>query len=237
MKMIFKFTSAWTQRHRLLVTLGIAAVFHILALSFSPRPDAAAAVQPIQLSLRRPEVAPEPPPPPQKRLPLALAPQAPEPTKAPAPTAEFTTPIEPAVELASAHAVSHEGSVAVSAGEGPSSGAAPVPVPVAPPAPVVGRGEGASFAFYRSLLSGRLGEVRRYPLQARRMHIEGVTTIVFRITRDGRLAAPPVIVGSSHPLLDQEALRMVQAAAPFPALPQGYDVVEFTLPIRFSLTS
>ncbi|MCB9645412.1 MAG: energy transducer TonB [Deltaproteobacteria bacterium] len=79
---------------------------------------------------------------------------------------------------------------------------------------------------------------QRYPRRAQRLGQQGTAVISVRLTRAGALAEAPVLIRSSgHALLDAEALRMVEAAAPFPGLPAGYtaDTVALELPVRFSL--
>jgi TonB family protein len=79
---------------------------------------------------------------------------------------------------------------------------------------------------------------QRYPRMALRRGLEGTATVRIRVNRDGSLASAPQIVSSTnHEILDQEALRMVQAAAPFLTLPAGFqsEVAEFLIPIQFRI--
>jgi TonB family protein len=81
---------------------------------------------------------------------------------------------------------------------------------------------------------------RRYPAQAVRLGMEGTALVRVRINRDGSLATPPRLEGSSRfRVLDAEALRMVEAAAPFAPLPaEPYrDSAEFVIPVSFSLSA
>lgn len=97
--------------------------------------------------------------------------------------------------------------------------------------------DGAWFAGYQSTVFRRVVASRRYPAQARRLGLVGTTTVRFCVRRDGHLACPPTVQNPSHPLLDDAALRIVQAAAPFPPLPSfaSREVVHFNVDIRFSL--
>lgn len=232
MKVIFKFSRSWAQRHRLLLTLSFAALVHVLALSIVPGPQASAAVKPVSMAIivEQPKPVVETPvAKPTRHLsrPQAAAAPAEEPAAVAEPVATVATVVE-----GTGAAVATEGAV-VSAGI-----AAPAIEAPKPAAPSFGRGDGVDFAGYRGLIGGRIASAQRYPLQARKMHIEGTTTVTFRVARDGHLVSLPVVVSPSHPVLDSEAVRMIQSAAPFPALPQGSaDVVEFSLPIRFSLTT
>ena len=91
---------------------------------------------------------------------------------------------------------------------------------------------------YREQLAHRVMRRRRYPAQAVRLGMEGTVLVWVRIHRDGSLAVPPRLEGSSRfRVLDAEALRMVEAAAPFSPLPSEppRESAEFVIPVSFSL--
>jgi len=101
-----------------------------------------------------------------------------------------------------------------------------------------GAGEESELLAYREGLSRRVGRQRRYPARAVRLRLEGTARVRVRLYRDGSLAGPPRLEGSSRfRVLDQEALRMVEAAAPFAPLPASLrrEPVEFVIPVNFSL--
>lgn len=58
-------------------------------------------------------------------------------------------------------------------------------------------------------------------------------TVSFVIHRDGRVSAVRVEAGSGSPGLDTSAVRAVEAARPFPPLPEPYEGDELALSIRF----
>jgi protein TonB len=72
-----------------------------------------------------------------------------------------------------------------------------------------------------------------YPSQAKRRGIQGVVEIVFVINMDGSIREAAVRKSSRHLILDEEALRAVQSAAPFrrPDTP-----VKIVIPVSFTLT-
>jgi protein TonB len=72
-----------------------------------------------------------------------------------------------------------------------------------------------------------------YPSQARRTGVQGVVEIVFIINMDGTIREAAVRKRSRHAILDEEALRAVQSAAPFrkPETP-----VKIVIPVSFTLT-
>lgn len=90
---------------------------------------------------------------------------------------------------------------------------------------------------YLGLIRDGVGRQRRYPELAQSLGLEGDVEVRVFIHPDGTLARPPVLASSSgHDILDQEALRMVMRAAPFPILPAGHDAVAaLTVPVRFRL--
>lgn len=103
---------------------------------------------------------------------------------------------------------------------------------------VSGGGDSVDLSAYGERLSALFTRQRRYPPSAVRLRMEGTAVVRVHVRRDGTLAAPPQLVSSSrYGVLDAEALRLVEAAAPFAPLPEGYarPSAEFTVPIRFSL--
>jgi protein TonB len=96
----------------------------------------------------------------------------------------------------------------------------------------------AELVAYREQLSRRVTGQRRYPSQAVRLGMEGTALVRVRVNRDGSLGGPPRLEGSSRfGMLDAEALRMVEAAAPFAPLPGelAREAAEFVIPVSFSL--
>lgn len=96
----------------------------------------------------------------------------------------------------------------------------------------------AELKAYGERLSRHITRQRRYPAQAVRLGMEGIALVRIRVNRDGSLGAPPRLEGSSRfRVLDAEALRMVEAAAPFSPLPAAVsrDSAELVIPVRFSL--
>lgn len=83
----------------------------------------------------------------------------------------------------------------------------------------------------------KLHAAKRYPGQSRWRREEGTVEVTFTIARDGRVAEAVVAAGSSHALLDAEALAMVARAAPFGPLPEEVDRDRWkiTVPIRFEI--
>jgi len=90
---------------------------------------------------------------------------------------------------------------------------------------------------YLGDLQERVRRSQRYPELAIRLGLEGVVDVRVRVNLDGTFAGPPAVATSSgHALLDQEALRMVARAAPFPPLPaDAVRPADLTVPVWFHL--
>ena len=77
----------------------------------------------------------------------------------------------------------------------------------------------------------------QYPAEARRKGVQGRVVITFVINKNGK-AVEPVIVQSVDPLLDKEAIRLVNSMPKWePGEEKGEPVrVKFTMPINFRLS-
>jgi protein TonB len=128
--------------------------------------------------------------------------------------------------------------------------AAAVPVATAPPqiaapplqsaaAPVAGLSGAAAKAeaSWRKDLASRIARYRRYPKAAREHRVEGLVTLHFTVDRAGRVLTARVLESSGSPLLDAEAMAMLQRATPLPVPPPQAAGASFelVLPIRFAM--
>lgn len=81
----------------------------------------------------------------------------------------------------------------------------------------------------------RIGNLN-YPDEARRRGLNGQLILTVVLRRDGSVKHVEVIQSSGHRVLDDAALRIVQQAAPFPAIPQqagDYDEFNITRTWQF----
>ena len=80
---------------------------------------------------------------------------------------------------------------------------------------------------------------KSYPSGARARNEQGVVKLTFTVDRDGHVLSRQIVAGSGYPDLDAEVLTMVERAQPLPAFPASMTQAQqdFTVPIRFSLTS
>lgn len=175
---------------------------------------------------------PEPPPPPPPK-PKPKPKPTPKPTPSPIPSPEPSP--EPPAEPDPTPVEQPDSIEEPAEPQEPTPPPPPRPVtppPPPPPNPFDSRG-------YRNRAISRVERQKRYPKKARVMGLTGRTRVTVRLNRDGSLAAEPRIVapGTGHAVLDEEALRMVKAAAPFPPLEGDIErlPVFLTIPIVFEL--
>nr|WP_316629375.1 TonB family protein [uncultured Brevundimonas sp.] len=110
---------------------------------------------------------------------------------------------------------------------------APVSRP-APPAPSAS----TSPQDWKTRVLAHLDSKKRYPPAARRLRQEGVVLIRFTMDRSGRVLTSRIERGSGRPLLDREALAMLQRAQPLPPPPDDVpgSQLDVVAPIEFFLT-
>lgn len=92
-------------------------------------------------------------------------------------------------------------------------------------------------ADYFSLVSAHLNRKKKYPTEARKAMQQGIVTVRFTVSRDGAVSNVSIKKGSSHAVLDQATLDLMQRVAPLPKFPQSMarDSVTLSLPIDYSL--
>lgn len=118
----------------------------------------------------------------------------------------------------------------------PAAPVAPATIAAAPTVAAVPV-QGAGLPNFAGTLMAHLGRHKRYPAEARDQRHEGVATVRFSMDRNGRVLAVRLEKGSGFALLDQEALAILQRAAPLPRIPDALtgDVLELVIPVQFSL--
>jgi protein TonB len=90
---------------------------------------------------------------------------------------------------------------------------------------------------YRDMVAAKLARAKRYPERAVRNHITGRGAIRLKIDADGAVTSVAVAESTQSDLLDDELLRMVERASPFPAFPETMNQAELSLlvPVAFRL--
>lgn len=200
-----------------LVSIGVTLLVHVLiaAAAFAT----VEATKPQVLQELTVQLAPQPPKPVEVKL--ALPKLAPPPAPVIAPLPEFTVKAPPPSP--------------VMVQPPPSAPPAPAaaPVPLAAPAAA---GEGRD-AFLARLLT-QLNRVKQYPRAAARAHIEGVVMLHFVMDAQGKLVQFEIAKSSGRPVLDNEALALIQRAH-LPPLPPGFPTatLDAVVPIQFFLNN
>jgi len=113
--------------------------------------------------------------------------------------------------------------------------------PVADASPPVAqtavRVSGFPYAWYLSVIQGKVGSNWRQP-SARLLADDSLTALVsFRIRRDGTIEAVTVRRSSGRSTVDQSAVKAVRDSAPFPPLPNDYLENHLDVTIEFSVTA
>jgi protein TonB len=120
----------------------------------------------------------------------------------------------------------------------PVAAQAPVAAP-APPAPVAvpSKASGETRDSYLGRLLAQLNRFKQYPRAARQAHIEGVVMLHFVMDADGKVESFEIAKSSGRPVLDAEALALIQRAQPLPALPADFPTrtLDAVVPVEFSL--
>ncbi len=88
---------------------------------------------------------------------------------------------------------------------------------------------------YLGRLLAQLNRFKQYPRAARQAHIEGVVMLHFVMDAQGRVQSFEIAKSSGRPVLDAEALALIQRAQPLPALPVDYPTrtLDAIVPIEF----
>lgn len=90
---------------------------------------------------------------------------------------------------------------------------------------------------YESVILSRLERAKRYPHRALQRNLEGEVVLAISIATDGSVIRSEISRSSGHELFDNEVLKMVARAAPFPALPAGFDKssLDVLIPVVFQI--
>lgn len=90
---------------------------------------------------------------------------------------------------------------------------------------------------WEAAMSEKLERFKRYPEDSRQRHEQDVVSLRITVGRSGQVLRVAVVHSRGFTLLDQEALQMVQQAAPLPPLPQELsgDRLNVIVPVEFFL--
>jgi protein TonB len=90
---------------------------------------------------------------------------------------------------------------------------------------------------WEAAMSEKLERFKRYPEDSRERHEQDTVSLRITVSRSGQVLRVAVLHSRGFTLLDQEALRMVQQAAPLPPLPEELsgDRINVIVPVEFFL--
>lgn len=99
--------------------------------------------------------------------------------------------------------------------------------------PVAGTGKDA----YLSKIIAHLDAAKRYPAQARKLHITGVVQLHFVMDRTGHVLSFDIAKSSGRPILDDEAKALIARAQPLPPIPADWpqQTLNLVVPVEFEL--
>jgi len=111
-----------------------------------------------------------------------------------------------------------------------------------PPAPITSHATaevGETRESFLGRLLAQLNRFKQYPRTARQARIEGVVMLHFVMDAEGKVLSYEIAKSSGRPVLDTEALALIQRAQPLPAIPADYPTrtLDAVVPIEFTLKS
>jgi TonB family protein len=89
------------------------------------------------------------------------------------------------------------------------------------------------YVSYAAAVKEKILSQWEYPPRARSMLMEGGLMLVFHLNRQGGLQGIQIERSSGHGILDEEAIRAVSAAAPFPPFPEHVTVKKLNIKAAF----
>ncbi len=117
----------------------------------------------------------------------------------------------------------------------------PQPLPIEPPPPPKPSQNEIDNALsaYGSLLGRAIAKHKSYPKIAQRRGWEGTVLLDLKLDSDGNVLSATVRESSGYDALDNQALKMVEKASPFPPPPKALQGRSFniTVPVSFKLAN
>ncbi len=92
------------------------------------------------------------------------------------------------------------------------------------------------YVTYAQAIKERIAGQWKYPQEARKKKLEGRLVALFSLNKDGALTRLEITKSSGHEVLDREAERAVQSAAPFPPFPSTVTVSRLNINVSFDYT-
>ena len=92
------------------------------------------------------------------------------------------------------------------------------------------------YVSYAHAIKERIAGQWKYPQEARKKKLEGRLLAVFSLSREGALTRLDITESSGHDVLDREAARAIESAAPFPPFPGHITVSRLNINVSFDYT-
>ena len=92
------------------------------------------------------------------------------------------------------------------------------------------------YVTYAQAIKEKIAGQWKYPQEARKKKLEGRLVALFSLNREGALTRMEITRSSGHEVLDREAERAVQSAAPFPPFPSTVTVSHLNINVSFDYT-
>ena len=86
---------------------------------------------------------------------------------------------------------------------------------------------------YATLIKNEIMRRWRYPPEARAYLMEGTLMVLFSLSRDGGMTQIKIVETSGHEILDEEVIRAINSAVPFPPFPGSITVKRLNIKARF----
>jgi len=96
--------------------------------------------------------------------------------------------------------------------------------------------EDKRYVSYAQAIKERIAGQWKYPQEARKKKLEGKLVALFSLNKEGSLTHVEITQSSSHEVLDREAERAIQSAAPFPPFPSTVTVSRLNINVSFDYT-
>jgi len=93
--------------------------------------------------------------------------------------------------------------------------------------------EDKRYVTYARIVKERITQHWRYPQEARENLIEGRLMVIFSLAREGNMTQIKIIKTSGYTILDEEAVRAIGLAAPFPPFPEHITVSRLNIKAAF----
>jgi len=92
---------------------------------------------------------------------------------------------------------------------------------------------------YKDQIASILSRNKNYPSDAASRGEQGTVIVTFSIDRSGRLLERHIDKSAGSPVLDQEALNLLDRSQPFPPVPPDYSEIQLTMtvPLTFAIPS